>query len=179
MEQEDIRKEEASRAVVRNTLMTEHKFLMSENTRKKDDMTEKWKQTQMVKKGRQIHDLQYELAVSKRIELKSTLERQDHTRQEKTGIVEFEKNMKKLGLVGNDTVDGGMVISYEASEAFEERIKQLAGQKLSTNEEISNFKNQLKDRTAANRLARYEKARRRRRAAVQQNTESDSKEQQG
>jgi hypothetical protein len=163
MEQEDRRREEAERATLRQTLLTKHTVLMNENTRKMDEMTEKWKKTQLVKKNRQIRDLQYELAVSRRGELLQLQQKQVHEKQEKDGIVEFERNMKKLGIAPNGN-DSGMTISYEAPEAYEDRIKQLAAQTMPTEEEISNFKTQLKERTTANRLARYEKARRRRRA---------------
>lgn len=140
---------------------------MAENTRKIEEMTEKWKKTQKVKKDRQIRDLQFELTMSRVEELKDLQQKQIHERQEKEGITQFERNMKKLGIAAGDSNEGGMSISYETKEAYEERIKELANQTMPTSEEVNNFKEQLKDRTAANRLARYEKARRRRRALVQ------------
>lgn len=145
---------------------------MAENTRKTLEMAERWKETQKVKKNRQIRDLQFELALTQMEELQGLKQKQMHERQEKDGIVQFERNMKKLGITSNES-NGGMSISYETTEAYESRIKQLANQTMPTSEEVNNFKEQLKERTAANRLARYEKARRRRRALVQGDKEGN------
>lgn len=160
------------RSVLRQTMINKHKSLMAENTRKTQEMTEKWKETQKVKKNRQIRDLQFELALTQMEELQRLKQKQIHERQEKDGIVQFERNMKKLGITSNES-NGGMSISYETTEAYESRIKQLANQTMPTSEEVNNFKEQLKERTAANRLARYEKARRRRRALVQGDKEGN------
>jgi phage/plasmid-associated DNA primase len=154
------------RSLVRQGFIAKHKHVMAENTRKIDEMTERWKSTQEVKKSRQIRDLQYELTVSRIEDLQKVRQTQIHQTQEREGINDFERNMKKLGIAGSNSGEGGMTISYETREAYEARMQRLALKQMPTNEEVNNFKTQLKERTAASRLARYEKARRRRRALV-------------
>jgi wyosine [tRNA(Phe)-imidazoG37] synthetase (radical SAM superfamily) len=162
------------RSQLRQSYIAKHKHVIAENTRKTDEMTEKWKATQEVKKNRQIRDLQYELTVSRIEELQKVRQTQIHQYQETKGINDFERNMKKLGIAGGSSGEGGMTISYETREAYEARMQRLALKQMPTNEEVNNFKTQLKERTAANRLARYEKARRRRRALVPSEDTGDS-----
>lgn len=142
--------------------------LRASETKKLEDMTEKWKQTQLVKKNRRVRDLHYELSLLKVAELKNLRERQVHTKDEVVGIEQFERNMKRMGISGNDGSDQRMSISYETKDAYEHRIKDQLNSTFPADKEVDNFKAHLKERTAAKRLARYEKARRRRRALVDQ-----------
>lgn len=132
-------------------------------------MTGKWKATQRVKYNRRIRDTQFEMSQMKIAELKILQARQLHHHDERKGIEEFEKNMKRMGISdGGGGAGDRMSISYETPVAYEERLKARSQVAFPTDEEINNFQSQLKERTAAKRLARYEKARRRRRAMVDQ-----------
>ena len=64
-----------------------------------------------------------------------------------------------------------MTISYEDKKVYENRVNINAKNQWPTNEEVSDFVTQLKDRTEEKRKARYEQARRRRRALVDQGVE--------
>jgi hypothetical protein len=156
------------RSIYRDSLLTQNRTLKAENTKFIHDITERWKETQRVKKNRMIRDLHFELAQVTKQDLTKLYATQVHRAQEERGIVDFEKNMKRLGIGSGEGSDMAMTVSYETNENFEERLQQVAEKQFPTNEEISNFKTQLKERTEANRLARYEKARRKRRAMVEQ-----------
>jgi len=168
----DIEREEEvkqhHRRELRDNLLSSLHSVHEYNTHKFDEMTANWKATQRVKYHRRVRDTQFELAQMKIEELKLTQQRQIHNRDERKGIEEFEKNMKRMGISGSDGGDQRMSISYETAAAYEERVKQRSQLTFPSNEEIGNFQSQLKERTAAKRLARYEKARRRRRAMVDQ-----------
>lgn len=156
-----------TRSDLRNTLLQKHQTLRDTNEQKTTHLIENWKQTQLVKKNRRTHDLQFELAMNRVEELKNLKTKLIHQKTEIEGIDSFETNMKRLGLGGgNDGGETGLSISYETPEAYHDRINKLTKIKLPTNEEVNDFKTQLKDRTAANRQARYEKARRRRKAGL-------------
>lgn len=125
--------------------------------------------TQMVKKDRQVRDLKFELAVQEFKELKTLKDNLIHCQDEIGGVNAFERIMKRSGIGAGDGGSGQMAVSYEDTKSFNQRMSEMAKQTFPTNEEISNFKTQLKERTEENRVARYEKARRRRRAMVDQN----------
>eukprot|EP01034_Spumella_vulgaris_P036830 gene36830-45436_t len=76
--------------------------------------------------------------------------------------------MKRSGL-GAGGEGGTLSVTYEDGDAFIQRLEQKAKETFPSNEETNNFVTQLKERTADNRTARYEKARRRRRALADQN----------
>jgi len=156
------------RTEYRDNLLNSSRTLKEENTKFIHDMTQKWKETQLVKKNRNIRDLQFELTQYKKQDLMKLRATQVHQKQEEDGIINFEKNMKRLGIGSGEGGEMKMTVSYEAATNFEERINHLAQQQFPTQEEVNNFKTQLKERTEANRLARYEKARRKRRAMVEQ-----------
>lgn len=164
----DIEREEEEkrhrRQELRDSLISTFHGVHEHNTHKFDEMTGKWKATQRVKRNRRIRDTQFELAQMKIEELKRTQQRLLHNRDERKGIEDFEKNMKRMGISGSDGGDERMSISYETPAAYEQRLQERSAVTLPTDEEINNFQSQLKERTASKRLARYEKARRRRRA---------------
>lgn len=128
--------------------------------------------TQMVKKDRQTQDLHFEQAVQQFRELKTLNDNLTHCQDEIGGVNAFERIMKRSGIGASDGGSGQMTISYEDAKSFNQRLNQMAKETFPSNEEISNFKTQLKERTEENRVARYEKARRRRRAMVDQNKAS-------
>lgn len=156
------------RSINRDNLLTQNRTLKAENTQFMTDLTERWKDTQRVKKNRMIRDLHFELTQLTKQDLTKLHATQNHREQEVKGIVDFEKNMKRLGIGSGEGSDMAMTVSYETNDNFVDRLQQVATKQFPTNEEISNFKTQLKERTEANRLARYEKARRKRRAMVEQ-----------
>lgn len=168
LEEQDRKFERDARETFRTSRIDHMRTLRTTETKKMEDMTEKWKQTQLVKKNRRVRDLHYELSLLQIAELKSLRERQVHTKDEVVGIEQFERNMKRMGISGNDGSDQRMSISYETKDAYEHRIKDQLNSTFPADKEVGDFKAHLKERTAAKRLARYEKARRRRRALVDQ-----------
>ncbi len=155
----------------RQDFLNKSHLLQTTNKLKDDGITDRWKGTQRVKKERQIRDLQYELAMLKIADLKGLKARQVHASDQVDGVNAFERIMKRSGIGAGDDGNGGQPLSvtYEDGEAFIQRLEQTAREKFPSNEEVSNFVTQLKERTQDNRVARYEKARRKRRAMVDQN----------
>lgn len=125
------------------------------------------KATQKVKRDRVIRDLQFEMAMQEVKTLKKEKARQVYCAEQQDGIVGFEKIMKRSGIGANDS-GNALSISYEDGETFINRLEETAKEKWPTKEEVGDFLTQLKQRTTDNKVARYEKARRRRRAAVDQ-----------
>jgi hypothetical protein len=167
------RKLEEEHSEFRNTMLMKNRTLQAINNKKTEDLIVNWKKTQQVKKARNVRDLQFELTMTRIDELKGLRDKQIHEKKGKEGVNEFERTLKKLGIGNSEANDIGLSVSYETPEAYEERMKILAEQNMPTLEEVNNFKTQLKERTTANRLARYEKARRRRRALVDQGNGKD------
>jgi hypothetical protein len=85
-----------------------------------------------------------------------------------TGIDVFEVNLKRSGIGGGDDDGQGLAVSYEGSDSFLNRVEEAAKKSWPTKEEASDFMTQLKLRTKDKRVARYEKARRRRRMLLEQ-----------
>lgn len=168
MEEEDERRRIEERDHIRQTMLQKDRTMRAQHEKMIEDMNTRWKATQMVKRNRKTRDLQFELATRKIEELKTLRSRQIHTDDNQNGVTFFEKNMKRLGIGGGDGADVRLSVSYEANEAFEKRLETLALDTLPKNEEIDQFKGQLKERTAEKRAARYEKERRRRRALADQ-----------
>lgn len=115
-----------------------------------------------------MRDIQYELAVRKIAELKKEKSRIEHAKDSDRGVEEFQKILKRSGLGGDDGSNQKMTVSYEDGESFINRLEETVQQKWPSNEEVSDFLTQLKDRTAEKRQARYEKERRKRRALIDQ-----------
>lgn len=149
----------------RHEIVEDHQRLHRTNTERLVTIDKNWKKTQVVKKNRKIRDLQYELTLNKIDDLKKTCARNHNDNMQREGVIEFEKIMKRSGL-GSDSNDGRLQASYENGEAFLGRLENTAKSQWPSNEECSNFLNQLKSRTEEKRAARYEKERRKRRAAV-------------
>lgn len=154
---------------LRRSLLESSQKLHASNSKFIEDITVNWKATQKVKKDRQIRDLQYELSLIRKDELNAISRRNHYTKDETEGITSFEKIMKRNGIGAAEDGSGPpLSISYEDSAVFQDRLSTLAKSQWPTNEEVSDFVTQLKERTQGNRAARYEKVRRRRRAAVGQ-----------
>jgi hypothetical protein len=155
------------REEARNARLEHNRQMRSDSERKDETLYKNWKKTQVVKKDRLVRDLQYELALLEVDALKKEKARQKYDAEQKDGTVEFEKIMKRSGIGANDS-GNPLSISYEDGETFLNRLETTAQEKWPTKEEVGDFITQLKRRTNDNRVARYEKARRRRRAAVDQ-----------
>jgi hypothetical protein len=165
--------EQMFRDTRRQDLLTYDRTLTETHNTHDAQITTNWKATQKVKKDRQVRDLQYEMALLKVAELKDLKGRQIHRSDQVNGVTNFERIMKRSGL-GAGGEGGTLSVTYEDSEAFLQRLEQTAKETFPSNEETSNFVTQLKERTHDNRTARYEKARRRRRALVDQNNAATS-----
>jgi hypothetical protein len=168
LEEADREYEQRHRQEFINSRVNHMHTVLATEKKKMDDMTEKWKKTQFVKTQRRTRDLQYELSQLEISDLKSLRQRQIHTKDEIVGIEQFERNMKRMGISTGEGADQRISVSYEAKDAYEQRIKDLSKETFPPDEEVNKFKSQLKERTTTKRLARYEKARRRRRALVDQ-----------
>lgn len=140
----------------------------SVNFQQVETLKKNWWKTQNVKKARQIHDLQFEITTQKISELKHACAKLKYQEIEKNGISEFEKIMKRSGIGQSNESSKQMTISYEDPKLFESRLAKIAIDTMPTNGEVSDFMLQLKQRTKDKSLARYEQARRRRRAALEQ-----------
>eukprot|EP00981_Chlorochromonas_danica_P012831 scaffold5444_cov181-Ochromonas_danica.AAC.12 len=174
LEEEDALALAATRRGFRDTMLTKEKDKKSQTTQFMREMTERWKDTQRVKQDRVKRDLQYELTVEKLGELSFIQKRLQATKAERTGIDFFEKNLKKMGISSGDADSVQLSISYEAPDIFERRLEEIYHSKAPSNEEAQSFINQLKERTAEKRQARYEKARRRRRALASMNESTNT-----
>ena len=137
------------------------------NTQKDQGVTDRWIVTEEDKRKRQVRDLQFELATVKIDSLRRKKRSNGAKNEQVKGIDAFEVNLKRSGLGGGD--DGGdLSTTYEDPELFGERLRSMAHKNWPSNDETSDFKNQLQKRTTENRVARYEKDRRRRRMLVEQ-----------
>ena len=152
----------------RQNLLEKTKKLQEFNLKSSAELKHNRAKTQVIKKERQSRDLKYELAVLKVSELKSIKTKNHYNNDQKSGIENFEKIMKRNGIGSSDSGGDVNSISHEDGEEFLNRIESTAASKWPSNEEISDFVTQLKQRTLEKRVARYEKARRRRRALVDQ-----------
>lgn len=172
-EEEDALHAAEERREFRESLLSNERNKKAETIRINHEITQKWKDTQMVKRDRVKADVQYEMAVQKIEHLKTIHRRQEAALEERKEIDLFEKNMKKMG-IGGDADGIRLSVSYEAPELLEQRLKATLKAKEPSSEEIQSFVEQLKERTAEKRAARYEKARRRRRALTSTNNASTS-----
>lgn len=166
-EREEKARKLEERDKLRKELLSSGKKLHESNTQFIDNIVTNWKATQKVKKDRQIRDLQFELSLLKKEELINTINRNHYGKDQAEGIVQFEKIMKRNGIGASE--DGGgppLSVSYEDPAVFNKKIEETAKAQWPSNEEVSDFVTQLKERTQEKRAARYEKTRRRRRAAV-------------
>lgn len=168
LEQEEEKQRVEERDVLRQSMLEKDRTIRETHTKFIEDLTVRWKATQKVKRDRVKHDLQFEMATQKVQELRTLRDQQVHNKALDRGVNDFERNMKRLGITSGEGNDQKLSVTYEAREAYEKRMKDLSAETLPKDEEIHQFVGQLKERTAEKRAARYEKARRRRRALVDQ-----------
>jgi hypothetical protein len=93
---------------------------------------------------------------------------QRHQVDQESGIDHFEMNLKRSG-IGGDVDEGGTLLpSAEDSSIFMNRLELNATKDWPTDGEVGDFKQVLEKRTKELRVARAEKARRKRRMLVDQ-----------
>ena len=139
------------------------------NTQFQATLRKNWAATQKVKQDRVTRDLQFELARSGFAELKRTRENIRHRVEQESGIDAYEKNLVKNGIGGGDQDgDRPLAVNHENGEQFLERIEDLAHKNAPLDAEVNGFLSQLKVRMKDRKSIRHEKARRRRKNAVEQ-----------
>jgi len=163
----------ASRKATHDATVQFRHTVTTRNAEKDQLLTERWAVTEEDKRKRQVRDLQFELATLKIDELRRKKRSHHHRQEQINGIDAFEVSMKRNGIGGGD--DGQTLsTTYEDTELFASRLATTAKQNWPTDDDTSDFVNALKLRTKDNRVARYEKARRKRRAAlVEQSAAAD------
>ena len=127
-----------------------------------------WKTNQRDKKSRQVRDLNFELALRAK---QSKLREDDnyyHQIDQESGIDNFEINLKRNGIGGDVDEDGTLLPSSEDNTVFMNRLELNASRDWPTDGEVGDFKQVLEKRTKELRIARAEKARRKRRMQVDQ-----------
>jgi hypothetical protein len=95
-----------------------------------------------------------------------------HREEQQTGIEDYESNLKRNGLGGETDSGAGagevLIPTTESSESYLNRIEDKVQTQWPSNSEVSDFMQNLEKRTRELRLARQEKARRKRRLQVEQ-----------
>jgi hypothetical protein len=141
--------------------------IREKNITNNTEVIEKWRKSLKPGEARHIRDLQFELATLKVRELKENKQRNLHRTEGVHGINEFEFNLTRLGIGGGDE-NANLTTTYESAANFLDRIEEMTTKNLPSNAVIQDFVTQLKVRTKEKKLARYDKARRRRRMLVDQ-----------
>ena len=161
------------RKAVHDSTANVRKDTQGRNKEKDDGITERWVVTEEDKRRRQVRDLQFELATLKIDELRRKKRSTLHRKDQIVGIDAFEVNMKRNGIGGGD--DGQTLsTTYEDTELFSTRLGDVARKNWPSDDDTSNFITALKLRTKENRTARYEKARRKRRATLAEQSAADN-----
>ena len=131
---------------------------------------QKWDANQHAKKDRKTRDLQFELALGTKRTLNIKNKNQRHQVDQESGIDTFEMNLKRSGIGGDVDEGGSLLPSAEDSSIFMNRLELNANKDWPTDGEVGDFKQVLEKRTKELRVARAEKARRKRRMLVDQDT---------
>ena len=131
---------------------------------------QKWDANQHAKKDRKTRDLQFELALGTKRTLNIKNNNQRHQVDQESGIDTFEMNLKRSGIGGDVDEGGSLLPSAEDSSIFMNRLELNANKDWPTDGEVGDFKQVLEKRTKELRVARAEKARRKRRMLVDQDT---------
>jgi hypothetical protein len=142
------------------------------NTAHDNQVTKRWTASMRHQRDAQVHDLQFELATQKVRSLKIRHDNEKHSQEQTFGIDEFERNLRRNGLGGNDEAQSNtekFTVTYEDAELYWERLEEtLDKNDANAGSDVRDFLSQLKERTKDKRTARYEKARRKRRMLVDQ-----------
>jgi hypothetical protein len=134
---------------------------------------QKWSKNQLNKKDRKTRDLHFELALGAKRTLNIQNNHQRHRVDQESGIDNFEMNMKRNG-IGGDVDEGGTLLpSSEDSSVFMNRLELNAARDWPTDGEVGDLMQVLEKRTKELRVARAEKARRKRRMLVDQDAALD------
>ena len=172
-DEEKIEKEEFQkyRKELYDTMVVREKNIVVKNKEDAKALKTQWVKSFDVKHHRQVRDLQFELATMKIKELKTRNTNRFYDSEQNDGINEFERNLKRSGIGGGDE-NAQLSTTYEDGMVFMNRIEDIAKTKWPTSAEVGDFISQLKQRTAEKAAARYDKARRRRRMLVEQNSKN-------
>jgi hypothetical protein len=171
---DDVENEKAwyikERSTRRNELLEHTKNIHLNSTLATTLLNQNWSKTQKVKRDRQKRDLQYELTVQKISELKELKTKQIHTKDGINGVTSFEYILKRNGIgAGVDQTLNENGFSHEDSSDFNKRIESIVESKKDSTDDANDFLTQLKLRTQEKRIARYEKAKKKRRAQIEAN----------
>jgi hypothetical protein len=129
---------------------------------------QKWNTNQVDKKNRKTRDLHFELALGAKRTMNIRNNNQRHQLDQENGIDNFEMNLKRNG-IGGDVDEGGTLLpSAEDSGIFMNRLELNATKDWPSDGEVGDFMQVLEKRTKELRVARAEKARRKRRMLVDQ-----------
>ena len=158
----------AQRGELHDLIASKRKEKQQANTLRDGDITKRWSRTLEIERQRDIRDLKFELTTEKISQLKADKSRRLYKMEQVTGVDVFEVNLKRSGIGGGDDDGQGLAVSYEDPDSFLNRVEETAKKNWPTKEEASDFMTQLKLRTKDKRVARYEKARRRRRMLLEQ-----------
>ena len=168
-EEAEVRRDKlVRREKVHDFIATKRRETQDSNVKRDEAISKKWASTLEIKRDRHVRDLKFELVTQKFALLKTEKDRSLHKTEQIDGIDNFEVNLKRSGMGGGDSDGQTLGVSYEDSDAFLNRIDEVAKKNWPTKEDASDFMTQLKLRTKDKRVARYEKARRRRRMLVEQ-----------
>ena len=115
-------------------------------------------------------ELEFELGYARRKEMLEERERLDHEKEMKTGIDEFETQLKRLGLATTDAVEEGPLVSSELKfSAFLTQMEdRIQAQKEDLQMEVEQYKRKLNIKRQSDLDAQKEKDRRVRKQNVEQ-----------
>ena len=138
-----------------------------------DDGYRNWRANQNTMAARVRFDLQYELALVAAKQTRDDISRHRHDAANKNGVEWFERNMKRLGVGGDADAVGGadagpVRATSETALSYLQRVEELANRQSMTHEEAAEMMQSLREKATANRTARAERERRRRKMVVDQ-----------
>ena len=115
-------------------------------------------------------ELEFELGYARRKQMLDERERLDHEKEMKTGIDQFETQLKRLGLATTDAVDEGPLVSSELKfSAFLTQMEdRIQAQKEDLQMDVDQYKRKLKIKRTGDLDAQKEKDRRVRKQNVEQ-----------
>ena len=165
--EDDFRNHEENKKLSFQTRQQEEQEIMTRTRKIASDGVKNWRKSRLAETNRKTRDTQFELAKTTRKEYKKIRADNDHRLEQENGIDAFEINLKRSG-IGGDDEGGQLSTTYEEAGSFLRRMVETASKVAPTNEEISDILNGVKNRTQENKVARYEKSRRKRRMALEQ-----------
>lgn len=127
-----------------------------------------WRTNQLDKTHREIKNLHYEMTLEEKRKQATLRKNQSGRIAQENGIEEFENNLRRNGIGGDTNPNADLLVTSEDRLLFLERLDTMATSSWPSNAEVGDFMQMLDKRTYELRLAREEKARRKRRMRVEQ-----------